>query len=395
MVYHKPHSITLISFVKMKKLYPLAIAALFSTLAASAQTGGTYTALLPGNWHATGAQTPIWQGAEPPTNCNNCLISLNVAGTVDLNVHLVLTGASTLIIGGGGFATTLFIPNSGATDSLHSNSVNLINDGTNTTLQVQNNSSFVNVAGNTAHAGDFDGLFTTFVTGSGASTQVTSFKQVGFAPNGFVNDAIASSGAPAKSSLQGAVILSATGDLPILLSAFDAVLDGSQVNLTWTTDLEVNSDHFAVQRSTDAGSTWTTLGTVAAHGNSSLPINYSFADTKPTQGTNEYRLQLVDKDGTYKYSTVQSVRLGLVTSVSVYPNPARDYVNITLGGNSNESMNIRLFNQSGQVLQERNISNAGGTTVPLAVSSYPEGSYIIVVTGADGSRQISKLMIAK
>jgi hypothetical protein len=167
------------------------------------------------------------------------------------------------------------------------------------------------------------------------------------------------------------------------------------VNLSWTTDLEVNSDHFAIQRSTDAGATWTTLGTVAAHGNSNLQLNYSYADTKPVQGTNEYRLQLVDKDGTYKYSAVQSIRLGLVTSVSVYPNPARDYVNITLAGNANESLKIRLFNQSGQVLQERNLSNAGGTTVPLAVSSYPEGSYIIVVTGADGSRQVNKFLITK
>jgi hypothetical protein len=379
----------------MKKLYPLAIAALFLTTTASAQSGGTYTALLPGSWHATGSQTPIWQGAEPPTNCNNCLISLNVSGTVDLNVHLVLTGNSTLIIGGGGFATTLFIPNSGATDSSHSNSVNLINDGNNSTIKLVNASTFVTVAPNNAHAGDFDGLFTSNVSGSGAGLTIVSSKAVGYAPNSFVNDVAQNNFSPADHSIQGIITLSAPGTLPIVLSAFAAVPDGSQVDLTWTTDLEVNSDYFAIQRSTDAGATWTTLGTVAAHGNSSLPTNYSYGDTKPAQGTDEYRLQLVDKDGTYKYSTVQSVRLGLVTSVSVYPNPAHDYVNVTLGGNSSESLTVRLFNQSGQVLQEKNLSNAGGTTVPLAVSGYPEGSYIIVVTGADGSRQVTKLLITK
>jgi hypothetical protein len=378
----------------MKKLYPLALAAIFFTLTTSAQTGGTYTALLSGNWH-TASGPGIWSGAEPPSNCNNCLISLNVNGTVDLNVHLTLTGNSTLIIGGGGNATTLFIPNSGATDSTHSNSINLINDGTNSTIQLVNSSSFVNVAGNSGHAGDFDGLFQSAVTVSGSTTTVSSFKVVGFIPSGFVNDVPESNAPIAHSSIQGVITLSSTGDLPILLSAFTATLDGSQVDLAWTTDLEINSDHFGIQRSTDAGATWTTLGTVAAAGNSSLAINYNYADTKPGQGTNEYRLQLVDKDGTYKYSTVLSVRIGLVTAVSVYPNPAHDYVNITLGGNSNENMLIRLFNESGQILQERNISNAGGTTVPLAVSSYPEGSYIIVVTGADGSRQINKLLITK
>ena len=377
----------------MKKLYSLVLAVLFFTLTTSAQ--GVYTALLPGSWHATGSQTPIWQGAEPPVNCNNCLISLNVSGTVDLNVHLVLTGNSTLVVGGGGFATTLFIPNSGATDSLHSNSVNLINDGFNSTINVANTGSFVTVAPNSTPAGNFDGLFTSNTSGSGASFSIVSSKAVGYAPNVFVNDVAQNNFSPADHSIQGVVTLSAPGTLPILLATFSATLDGSQVNLAWTTDLEVNSDHFAVQRSTDAGATWTTLGTVAAAGNSSLPINYSYADTKPAQGTNEYRLQMVDKDGNYKYSTVQSVRLGLITSVSVYPNPARDYVNITLGGGSNENMIISLFNQSGQILQEKNLSNAGGTTVPLSVSSYPEGSYIIVVTGADGSRQINKLLIAK
>jgi hypothetical protein len=84
-----------------------------------------------------------------------------------------------------------------------------------------------------------------------------------------------------------------------------------------------------------------------------------------------------------------------VSAVSVYPNPAHDYVNVTLGSTATGNTLIRLFNQSGQVLLERNLSNAGGTTVPLAVSSYPEGSYIIVVTGADGSRQINKLLITK
>ena len=78
-----------------------------------------------------------------------------------------------------------------------------------------------------------------------------------------------------------------------------------------------------------------------------------------------------------------------------YPNPARDYVNVTLAGAAGESMLVRLFNSAGQLLQEKNIANAGGTTVPLAVSTYPEGNYLIVVSASDGSRQINKLVITK
>lgn len=372
----------------MKQLYPLAIAAILFSLTASAQTGGTYTAILPGTWH-TASGPGIWSGAEPPTNCNNCLISLNVNGTVTLNATVTLTGGSSLVIGGGGASTTLLIQNSGATNFANSYSILLTPTGGTNTLKLLDNTDFLNAAG----AGAYDGVLQASPNGDGTTDYV---KEYGNAPLTFKDNTIVNTGKAAIGTTQlGAATLDGFGTLPIILSSFTAVLDGPQVDLAWTTSLEINSDHFAVQRSTDAGATWTTLGTVAAHGNSNLAIDYSYSDTKPAQGTNEYRLELVDKDGNYKYSTVLSVRLGLVTSVSIYPNPAHDYVNVTLGGNSNENMIIRLFNQAGQIVQEKNISNAGGTTVPLTVSGYPEGSYILVVTGADGSRQINKLLITK
>jgi hypothetical protein len=173
------------------------------------------------------------------------------------------------------------------------------------------------------------------------------------------------------------------------------VVDNSQVNLTWTTQLEINSDHFVVQSSTNAGSSWNNIGTVAAHGNSSTPINYSFTDTKPANGTTEYRLELVDKGGSTTYSTVVAVRIGLATSVSVYPNPASTYVNVVLGGSATGNVTIRLMNTTGQVLMEKTASNAAGTTVPLTVSNFPQGDYLIVVVGSDGTRQVNKLLIAK
>jgi hypothetical protein len=103
---------------------------------------------------------------------------------------------------------------------------------------------------------------------------------------------------------------------------------------------------------------------------------------------------MIDKDGHYAYSAVKSIRMGVITSVSVYPNPARDFVNVTLGNASGFTL-IRLYNQGGQLLQEKSLNNPGGSIIPLAVSNYPEGNYIVVVTGADGSRQSSKVIIAK
>jgi hypothetical protein len=53
------------------------------------------------------------------------------------------------------------------------------------------------------------------------------------------------------------------------------------------------------------------------------------------------------------------------------------------------------MNTTGQLLMEKTVSNASGTTVPLSVSNFPQGDYLIVVVGSDGTRQTSKVLIAK
>jgi hypothetical protein len=373
----------------MKQLYSGTLVVLtlsFFSLSSFAQVD-TYIAVQPGNWH-TPSGPGIWQGAEPSPNCSNCLIILNVEGTVNLNTNVNLSNNSTVIIGGTGNTTVLQIGNSGASNFANSFSIIMSNDGTTNKVELANGSALVNGSG----AGTYDGLLTSF--SSGGST--TYFKQVGTAPSGFVNNAVESSG-PASygTTLVGAANLNSQGILPIILASFSAVVDNGTVDLAWSTDLEINSDHFTIQSSSNAGATWNTAGTVPAAGNSATVLNYSFTDNRPASGTSEYRLVLADRNGNTAYSPVKAVRIGSMSAVSVYPNPASDYINVTLSGDASVSANIRLINLAGQVLLEKNVTNAGGTTVPLSVSSYPTGNYLIMITGSDGSKQVNKILITK
>jgi len=379
----------------MNKLYSLttfAIALTLLTLTVSAQTysGGTYTAVLPGNWH-NNSPAPIWQAAEPPTTCTNCLIQINAAGTVTLNAHILLTGGSKLVIGSG---ATVVIPTSSATDFDGGNNIILDGSGPTNTIDWVDNTSFLNASG----ANGFNGVLIFQATGGGSSTYLkyygTSPVFFNYAAGSTTPTTLAGNGIYGTTQL-GGIQLSSTGTLPITLSGFNASLDKDAVDLSWSSQMEINSDHFTVERSTDAGAHWSDIGTVAAHGFSSTVLNYSFTDNSPAKGTNQYRLKLVDRDGKFTYSEVKAVRNGLITAVSVYPNPAHDYVNVTLGGGTAQGAVIRLLNQSGQLLLEKNVSNAAGTTVPFAVGGYPQGNYLIVVIGTDGSKQVSKLMISK
>ncbi|HEV2354568.1 MAG TPA: T9SS type A sorting domain-containing protein [Puia sp.] len=368
----------------MKKLYSGALSVaslLLFSLTSSGQA--IYTAVQPGNWH-TPTGPGIWAAAEPPPNCSNCTIVLDVNGTINLNTTINMTTASAIKVASG---TTLAIGNSAASGFANSYSIILVNDGTNSTLNVASGGMV-----DATQAGTYDGILTSFT--SGGST--TYFKKVGNAPAGFVNNTPADAGNPAGgNTVNGPVTLSSSGTLPVILSRFTATVGEGAIDLAWTTSMEANSDHFTVQVSSNAGEKWDDLATIAAAGNSASPINYAFTDSHPSQGTSEFRLQLVDRDGRVTYSDVKSVRIGMVSAVSAYPNPASDYVNVTLSGMANLQANIRLVNLAGQVLLEKNVTNAAGTTVALAVSSFPAGNYLVVVTGSDGSQQTSKILIAR
>ncbi|HWK04572.1 MAG TPA: T9SS type A sorting domain-containing protein [Puia sp.] len=385
----------------MKKLYSLTTLSLALTLlinGASAQTyTSTYTAVRNGSWH-TASGVNVWDpNGEPSNDCKNCKIVINPGITITLNADVLLEQSSTLIIGtasSSDAAAVLSVAGSTGTNWSTAYNVIIMNDGSSpqNSLVIGSSSSMVDATGISSQ---FDGVFTAY-----SSLGVTSYyKQVGKGAIAFNQTTATNTGTgnQAPATLTGPVSLTADGTLPIVLLEFTATLNNKEVDLAWTTAQESNSDHFAIQRSANAGSSWQAIGTVAAKGNSSVATNYSFTDANAPSGTSEYRLQAVDKDGKYTYSEIRTTRNGLIGSVSVFPNPAKDYVNITLGSSSTATGNlsIRLINQAGQLLVDKKVTNAGGTTVSLPVSSYPPGNYLIQVTGQDGTRQISKVLISR
>jgi len=380
----------------MKKLYPLtAIAAvILLTHGAQAQTGGTYTAVRDGNWHVTSGPN-VWDpSGEPPTNCNNCAIIINPGVTVTLNAHLVLAGGSLLQIGSAasGSPTNLLIPASGGADWATGYNVILPNDGSTPTNKISLFRASAKI--NASSAGTYDGVLTSYIT-SGVTTY---FKQLGNAPNGFVETTVASNGPAAYgNTLTGPVNLSASGTLPITLTDFNAAVSGGEVNLTWKTQMEQNSSRFDIERSSDGGAKWEVIGTVAAKGQSITVVNYAFTDANPGSGTLQYRLHEYDLDGRPSLSDIKVVRLATLATISIFPNPAKDYVNVSLPVSEATagSVSVRLFGQSGQLLAEKNVKGAGGTILSFPVSSYAPGNYLVQVTTADGARQVNKVLISK
>jgi hypothetical protein len=166
-----------------------------------------------------------------------------------------------------------------------------------------------------------------------------------------------------------------TAPLPVNLTAFTAVKQGSTSLLNWNTAMEVNNAGFDIERSAD-GRAFSKIGIVyskADKGTSKEKLAYDYIDASPLAGTNYYRLRQVDQDGKSEYSKIEQVTFGSASGVKVYPNPATSMVNIETSENSK----IAVYNMIGQRI---NISATGsGRVKVLDVSTLAAGNYTIQV----------------
>jgi len=178
--------------------------------------------------------------------------------------------------------------------------------------------------------------------------------------------------------------------LPVIITDFGVVNNNNIVNISWSTQQESNSAYFSIERSTD-GINWNQIGQLKAKGNSAVVVKYSFVDLTPANGAAHYRLKMVDLDNKIAYSDVKSIRASVIASVKVYPNPATDFINITLDAKAGNSV-IRLINQSGQVVIVKSVAANSGI-VTMSLKQCQNGTYVIRITDDKGSDQSIKLMV--
>ncbi len=167
--------------------------------------------------------------------------------------------------------------------------------------------------------------------------------------------------------------------LPFGLQDFNVAKNEQNHILAWATETESNAAHFEIEKSINS-TTWKNLGTVKAAGNSQRRLNYDFTDATPTQGVNYYRLKMVDRDGSFKYSKVISINFGKNNSVSIAPNPTSDHINVIFSEETSTTVaTVEIFSLSGQSVQRQTLENNS-----IDVSNLNNGLYFIQITDDNG-----------
>ncbi len=172
--------------------------------------------------------------------------------------------------------------------------------------------------------------------------------------------------------------------LPATVTNFSGLKLESADQLSWTTSSEQNNAFFNLQHSTD-GSNFTTLAKVnskAQNGNSSVALNYSSINSKPSLGHNYYRLQQVDMDGKVSvHAQIVDLIWGATGStVSIYPNPTTDILNIDLYAVNDQNTTVKLLDMSGRVIKQIQAKSAVGmNNIKLSMGEIASGVYTIQV----------------
>jgi hypothetical protein len=163
------------------------------------------------------------------------------------------------------------------------------------------------------------------------------------------------------------------GNLPVTLVDFTASLFNKTTLLTWETSSEFNSDHFKIQHSTN-GRSWTTIGNIAAQGNSNATKQYRFEHLSPSAGNNYYRLVQADLDGRTKLSGVRLVKLLSEGQFELFPNPSKGDAFVLFSEPA--ATTVQVYDMSGKVVYQT-IQNDMKIRIPL--SNKAPGVYTIII----------------
>jgi hypothetical protein len=139
--------------------------------------------------------------------------------------------------------------------------------------------------------------------------------------------------------------------LPVTLVSFTGKIDGKTAQLRWTTATETGNKGFELQRAGTANANnWESLGFVSAN-TGNIGGNYQFTDRNPLSGGNYYRLKQVDLDGRFTISPIVFLNFNTKGgNISLYPNPVKDVLTLTVGDGQLLNTPIRIATATGQVL---------------------------------------------
>ncbi len=165
--------------------------------------------------------------------------------------------------------------------------------------------------------------------------------------------------------------------LPIEMVDFDVFNQETQVYGYWVVALEINCEHYVVEKSKDVWN-WISVYHEDSKGIEGILRKYEFIDHNPWPGTSYYRIKQVDFDGTLSYSRVLAVHIKSA-KLRLFPNPVTSHLQYFIE-DPDQSYDIKIFDQLGSCVVNQVIPDTQSAQNSLDLSELPPGIYYIKFT---------------
>lgn len=147
----------------------------------------------------------------------------------------------------------------------------------------------------------------------------------------------------------------------------------------WETNTDA-AEYFEIEKST-GGNNFSKIAAVPFKtASGAATIKYQFTDNDIKGDVLYYRIKSVESANKGSYSRIISIKSNQQSgSISVTPNPAQDYVYVSIPGNDLLNKEMLIVNMSGAVLRKQKVNEAG-SRLKIIVSDLPKGAYAIKLT---------------
>ncbi len=181
---------------------------------------------------------------------------------------------------------------------------------------------------------------------------------------------------------------------PLNLLTFTAKRANNTNLLNWTTAQEVNADRFEIERSSN-GKEFSKIGIVSSQLSAGSIHKYSYTDNSPltTAHSLYYRLKMLDRDGQFTYSPIRQLTINHSTlSIAIFPNPAKDNLQLQLESDKQKTINLQVVSQDGKVvLSNQVIVLQGASLQNININKLVSGHYFLKVIGEKTVLKFEKL----
>jgi hypothetical protein len=176
-------------------------------------------------------------------------------------------------------------------------------------------------------------------------------------------------------------------------------VENNQVRLTWTTATETNNSGFEIERSLISEGNWQKIGFVNSTGTTTQPQAYSYTDINLFPGEYQYRLRIIDNDGSFEYSKIINSVVEPPAQFSLnqnYPNPFNPSTTISFQIPERGQAKLKVFDALGNEVATivDGILEAGIHELEFNAAGLTSGVYIYTLISGEFS-QSQKMLLLK